>query len=68
MKKPKRIEWNRRVYGKHTTLYLRFERMKRRRGKHTTCIELVFLELSNFDCLSVVGNGQRLRFLLRLFR
>lgn len=47
------------MYGKHTTLYLRFERMKRRRGKHTTCIidvELLFffsffLELSNFDCL-----------------
>lgn len=38
VKKLKQREGIRTVYGKHTTLYLRFERMKRRRGKHTTCI------------------------------
>lgn len=72
VKKLKQREGIRTVYGKHTTLYLRFERMKRRRGKHTTCIidvELLlffsffFWSSPTLIVFSVVGNGQRLRFL-----
>lgn len=56
VKKLKQREGIRTVYGKHTTLYLRFERMKRRRGKHTTCIvdvELLFFFFFFFGALQL---------------